>query len=197
MRLYTCIFIISLLSGGSAFSQEIEENSGQRTQQSLESEPQQLLENQQSFESQESEAVYEGILPKERLENGSEQTILVQGSDSLTQGLKPVVDSTKLTAYGLRIGGDLSKLLRTAFDQNYSGFELVGDLRFSKRFYAAVELGYEERFWSEQNLEAQINGSYIKLGADFNAYRNWTGMNNGITTGLRYGLSNFNNTLLR
>jgi len=198
MRLYTCIFIISLLSGGSAFAQELEENSGQKPPQSLESEPQQqLLENQQSFQSQESEAVYEGILPKERLENGSEQTILVQGSDSLTQGLKPVVDSTKLTAYGLRIGGDLSKLLRTAFDQNYSGFELVGDLRFSKRFYAAVELGYEERFWSEQNLEAQINGSYIKLGADFNAYRNWTGMNNGITTGLRYGLSNFNNTLLR
>jgi hypothetical protein len=114
-----------------------------------------------------------------------------QDPEQLEQTTEP------LTAYGLRVGGDVSKLLRTAFDTNYSGFELVGDLRFSQRFYASLELGYEERYWSEQNLDAQINGSYLKIGADFNAYRNWTGMNNGITTGLRYGLSRFNNTLLR
>ncbi len=150
MRLYTCLYIISLLCGVSALSQELD----------------------------------------------PEQSITVQASDSLTQNAQYEVNPVNLTAYGLRIGGDISKLARTAFDPNYSGFELVGDLNFSKRFYAAIELGYEERFWSEQFLEAQINGSYIKVGADFNAYRNWTGMNNGITTGLRYGLSSFSNTLL-
>ena len=151
MRLYTCIFIISLLTGVFGNAQQLEGNA----------------------------------------------TILLKAEDSITQDVAPEVIPKAVTAYGLRLGGDLSKLLRTAFDPNYSGFEVVGDLRFSKRFYAALELGYEERFWSEQNLEAQINGSYIKVGADFNAYRNWTGMNNAITTGLRYGLSNFNNTLLR
>ncbi len=180
MRLYTCIFIISLLSGITGFAQELEQNSGQNPQQSIEQ-----------------EVLYEGTLPKDRLENTSEQTLTLQAADSVTQDMEPPLDPAQLTAYGLRIGGDLSKLLRTAFDQNYSGFEIVGDLRFSKRFYAAAELGYEERFWSEQNLEAQINGSYLKIGADFNAYRNWVGMNNGITTGLRYGLSSFTNTLLR
>ena len=150
MRLYTCLYIISLLCGVSALSQELD----------------------------------------------PEQSITVQASDSLTQNAQYEVNPVNLTAYGLRIGGDISKLARTAFDPNYSGFELVGDLNFSKRFYAAIELGYEERFWSEQFLEAQINGSYIKVGADFNAYRNWAGMNNGITTGLRYGLSSFSNTLL-
>ena len=178
MRLYTCIFIISLLTGVSAYAQELDNNA-------------------QSTESQGQEVLYEGTLSKESLDSRSEQTITLQASDSLIQDPQPESNPALLTAYGLRVGGDLSKLLRTAFDPNYSGFELVGDLRFSKRFYAAVELGYEERFWSEQNLEAQINGSYIKVGADFNAYRNWTGMRNGITTGLRYGLSNFNNTLLR
>lgn len=127
---------------------------------------------------------------------------LVLGTASYAQQTQQDPEQLKqtpqpLTAYGLRVGGDVSKLLRTAFDKNYSGFELVGDLRFSQRFYAALELGYEERYWSEQNLDAQISGSYLKIGADFNAYRNWTGMNNGITTGLRYGLSRFNNTLLR
>ena len=151
MRLYTCIFIISLLTGVFGNAQQLEGNA----------------------------------------------TILLKAGDSITQDVASGVIPKAVTAYGLRLGGDLSKLLRTAFDPNYSGFEVVGDLRFSKRFYAALELGYEERFWSEQNLEAQINGSYIKVGADFNAYRNWTGMNNAITTGLRYGLCNFSNTLLR
>ncbi len=101
------------------------------------------------------------------------------------------------SSYGLRLGGDLSKLIRTALDDKYTGFELVGDLRLSKRFYAAAELGYEERLWLEQNLEATFNGSYMKIGGDFNAYLNWTGMQNGITTGLRYGISRFNNSLIR
>ena len=166
------------MTGVTGFAQELGQNSGQSLEQN-------------------SEVLYEGTLPKERLENSSEQTITLQADDSLTRDMEPSLDPSQLTTYGLRVGGDLSKLLRTAFDQNYSGFELAGDLRFSKRFYAAAELGYEERFWSEQNLDAQINGSYLKIGADFNAYRNWVGMNNGITTGLRYGLSTFSNTLLR
>ena len=51
--------------------------------------------------------------------------------------------------YGLRIGADLSKLARTAFEDGYTGFEVVGDLRLSKRFYAAAEFGNETREWDE------------------------------------------------
>jgi len=97
--------------------------------------------------------------------------------------------------YGLRIGTDLSKLARTAFENDYSGFEIVGDLRFSKRFYAAAELGNETRDWDEDNLTATTKGSYIKLGADFNMYNNWLGMNNAIYAGLRYGLASFSQEL--
>ena len=194
MRLYTCLYIISLLCGVSALSQELEAVSEGANSDNSAFEQQQSLDVNSDAEHE--ETLYEGTLLKEKLDSGAEQSNTVQASDSLTRDAQYEVNPVNLTAYGLRIGGDLSKLARTAFDQNYSGFELVGDLRFSKRFYAAVELGYEERFWSEQFLEAQINGSYIKVGADFNAYRNWTGMNNGITTGLRYGLSSFSNTLL-
>ena len=103
------------------------------------------------------------------------------------------VDTTNTTIkkYGLRIGGDISKLIRTVVDDNYSGFEINGDLRFSKRFYAAAEIGTEERTWDEENLTATTNGSYVKLGADFNAYKNWLGMENAIFAGLRYGFATF------
>lgn len=93
--------------------------------------------------------------------------------------------------YGLRLGGDLSKLARTAFEEGYTGFELNADLRFSKRFFAAAEIGVEDRTWDEENLNADFSGSYIKIGADFNAYRNWLGMQNAIFIGLRYGFATF------
>ncbi|MAY21443.1 MAG: hypothetical protein CMC74_01545 [Flavobacteriaceae bacterium] len=110
---------------------------------------------------------------------------------------KVVVDSLKMNQqkYGLRIGGDLSKLARTLFEEGYTGFEVNGDLRFSKRFYAAAEIGTEERDWNKDNIKATITGSYVKIGADFNAYQNWLGMNNAIFAGLRYGFSSFSEEL--
>lgn len=101
----------------------------------------------------------------------------------------------RIEKYGLRVGADISKLARTAFEKGYSGFEVMGDLRFSKRFYAAAEIGNETRDWDEENLTATTKGTYIKLGADFNAYRNWLGMENVIHAGLRYGLASFSQEL--
>jgi len=101
----------------------------------------------------------------------------------------------RIEKYGLRVGADLSKLARTAFEDGYSGFEVMGDFRFSKRFFAAAEIGNETREWNEENLTAITKGSYIKLGADFNAYRNWIGMENIIHAGLRYGFATFSQEL--
>lgn len=107
-----------------------------------------------------------------------------------------VVDTTgPKQKYGLRVGGDVSKLLRTALEDGYSGFEITGDLRFAKRFYVAAEIGFENRDWDKDQLVSTANGSYVKLGADFNAYRNWIGMNNAIFAGLRYGFATFSQEL--
>lgn len=101
----------------------------------------------------------------------------------------------RVEKYGLRVGADISKLARTAFEKGYSGFEIIGDLRFSNRFYAAAEIGNETRDWDEENLKSTTKGSYVKIGADFNAYRNWLGMENAITAGLRYGFASFSQEL--
>jgi hypothetical protein len=109
-----------------------------------------------------------------------------------------VVDSVKVKnqKYGLRVGVDLAKPLRTLLDDTYSGFEVNADFRLTDRLYAAVELGSEKKDRFEDNLNSKTNGSYIKVGGDYNAYNNWVGLRNNIYIGLRYGFSSFSQELL-
>lgn len=116
-------------------------------------------------------------------------------------------DSTVNTQpYGLRAGADLSKLARTFLDDNYSGFEIVGDFRLRENLYIAAELGNEKITRNEELGNANnpnrtvlydytTSGSYIKLGVDINTYENWYGMNNSIYIGGRYAFSTMNHTV--
>lgn len=97
--------------------------------------------------------------------------------------------------YGLRLGVDISKPILSNIDGAYSGFEIIGDYRISKRFYLAAELGYEEETNDEDYTNSTAKGSYIRLGFNYNAYENWLDMNNEITIGYRYGFSLFDQTL--
>jgi len=97
--------------------------------------------------------------------------------------------------YGIRVGVDLSKPLRTLLDDNFTGFQIVGDYRAYKNFYAAAELGTEKIIFDGDNIVTETSGSYIKLGADYNAYENWLDMQNAIFVGIRYGFATFSQTL--
>jgi len=102
----------------------------------------------------------------------------------------------RIEKFGIRVGVDLAKPLRTLIEDGYSGFELMGDFRVTKKFYAAVELGNEKKDWDEPYISSKTSGSYAKIGFDYNAYENWLGMENAITLGLRYGFSSFKQELL-
>ncbi len=97
--------------------------------------------------------------------------------------------------YGFRAGVDLGRLIRTTVDDNYSGFEIVGDYRIYKRLYIAGEIGNESLVRDEENVSIEGSGSYIRAGVDYNVYDNWYGMQNSIYVGLRYGFSTFDQTL--
>lgn len=97
--------------------------------------------------------------------------------------------------YGIRVGIDLSKPLRTALDDNYSGFQILGDYRIYKNYYLAAELGTEKITFEGDNIKTTTNGSYIKLGGDYNAYENWLDMQNAIFVGVRYGFATFSQSL--
>lgn len=113
--------------------------------------------------------------------------------DTLT--VKKDTVATKKVPFGLRVGVDLFKLSRSAFDSNYRGLEIVGDFPVTRKHYVAVELGNEKKTVQEDKLNFTTNGSYLRLGFDFNGYENWTGMNNQIYIGLRYGFSTYSQTL--
>ncbi len=108
-----------------------------------------------------------------------------------------VVDTlqTKIK-HGLRVGIDIAKPIRTLLSNEYSGFQILGDFRYSKNTYIAAEIGNETKEFNESNLNATTSGSYIKLGVNFNTHKNWLGLNNSIYTGLRYGFATFSQELL-
>jgi Domain of unknown function (DUF6048) len=107
-----------------------------------------------------------------------------------------VNDSIRYTQkYGLRLGVDLSKIVQTVIDDDYTGFEINADYRYSKDLYIAGELGTEEKTTTTKFLSSTAKGSYFKAGIDYNMYRNWYGMENMIYSGFRVGASTFSQTI--
>ena len=108
----------------------------------------------------------------------------------------PIDDTVKIKEkYGLRVGGDIGKLIRSFVDDDYSGFEISADYRLKKRLYIAGELGTEEKSEVTQYLDIDTKGSYIKGGIDYNMYQNWLDMDNMVYAGFRLGASTFSHTL--
>lgn len=97
--------------------------------------------------------------------------------------------------FGVRVGVDLSKPIRSLIDDNYRGFEVLGDYRVYKDYYLAVEFGNERFLFDEPNLQVESSGTYFKIGANYNAYENWLDMQNSIYVGIRYGFATFSETM--
>lgn len=110
-----------------------------------------------------------------------------QTKDTLPQTSR---DSLKITeVYGLRVGIDISKPITQLIQKQDLGFEVTADYRISKSLYAAAELGYASEPIDENEYSFEVKGSFIRLGVNYNTYENWSGMNNEIYAGIRYGLS--------
>ena len=100
-----------------------------------------------------------------------------------------ISDSLKKKKYALRFGFDPLKIALSQTDKNYNGFEIAGDINFFKNLFFAIEFGTEDKTKQSEKINFTTTGSYIKLGADYNMYRNWKGMNNHIYVGIRFANS--------
>ncbi len=126
--------------------------------------------------------------------------------------LQPRDTVAKSDPYGLRVGIDLSRPVLSFLKDDYTGLEIVGDYRLTKKLYLAAEIGNEKKSQIQElgnNLNLNLmpgegieelysfttSGSYIKLGVDYNTYQNWYGMFNSIYIGGRYAVSSFSQTL--
>ncbi|KAA1246974.1 DUF6048 family protein [Aquimarina sp. RZ0] len=119
-------------------------------------------------------------------------TILSQEEDKTVAARDTLPPAEK---YGLRLGIDINRIIRTAINDDYSGFEIIGDYRFYKDFYIAAEIGNESLVRDEENINVEGSGTYGRFGIDYNSYDNWYGMQNSVYAGLRYGFSSFDQTL--
>ncbi|MFK8301426.1 DUF6048 family protein [Capnocytophaga stomatis] len=97
--------------------------------------------------------------------------------------------------YGLRVGMDISKPIRSFLDKDYSGIEFVGDYRINYKYYIGAELGMEQKNTQEDYFSYKTKGQFIRFGVDYNTYGNWYGMENMIYVGGRYGFSLFSQEL--
>lgn len=118
---------------------------------------------------------------------------MITASAQETKKTDSIVPKTE--RYGLRLGTDLYKIARSFYDEDYKGFEITADYRYSKRIYIAAEIGNENKTTDEPQLNFTTKGSYLKIGADYNIYENWLDMENLITLGMRYGVSTFSQEL--
>ncbi len=101
----------------------------------------------------------------------------------------------KKERYGVRFGVDLFKLSRSFYEKDYTGLEVVGDYRLTRKHYLAAEIGNENKTVDDDRLNFTTQGTYVKIGFDYNTYENWLDMENMIYVGLRYGVSSFSQTL--
>ena len=97
--------------------------------------------------------------------------------------------------FGLRVGVDLGKILNSAFSDDYEGIEINADLRILKYIYISSEVGTEKKIITNDYLNTESKGNYLKVGGDYNMYNNWLGMDNLIYAGFRVGFSNFSQTV--
>lgn len=97
--------------------------------------------------------------------------------------------------YGLRIGFDIIKPTISFINEDFSGIEIVTDIRIQKSIYIAAEFGASERTDQEDFLNYTTKGGYAKVGVNYNLYKNWLDMNNEIYVGARYAFSSFSQKL--
>ena len=116
-----------------------------------------------------------------------------QENDNIT--INDSLNLKKEKSINLRVGFDLYRIILSRVSDNFNGFEIVGDLKVSKDFFNALELGSLDTNKQVEQVKFTTNGSYFKVGFDYNMFDNLEGMNNHITLGARIGSSRHDQTL--
>ena len=107
------------------------------------------------------------------------------------------VSNDSLKKYGIRIGTDLQKLIKSASLQEYNGISLNADIRLKESIFLFTEIGNEKKIVEYSSVDSEISGNYIKLGLQFKLNRDIIGLRNLIYSSFGLGISSFDQTILR
>jgi len=125
-------------------------------------------------------------------------TLLVWASvSSNAQELEQDIDTLKPTQkHYIRLGVDISRPIIQTIQKEDLGIEITVDYQLTPKWFVALELGTASEPGHEDFITFHTKGSYAKIGANYNTYKNFGGMNNEVYFGLRYGFSRFEQKLI-
>jgi hypothetical protein len=92
-------------------------------------------------------------------------TLVAQNADSVKKVVPKEKKSYRPT--GIRVGTDIVSLIRTATEEDFSGYEFNADVDFY-RYYLTVEAGKWEKNFSNETENYDNSGSYARVGVDVN-----------------------------
>ena len=107
------------------------------------------------------------------------------------------VSNDSLKKFGIRIGTDLQKLIKSASSQEYNGISFNADIRFKESIFLFSEIGNEKKIVEYSSVDSEISGNYIKLGLEFKLNKDIIGLRNLIYSSFGLGISSFDQTILR
>ena len=102
-----------------------------------------------------------------------------------------------LKKYGIRIGTDLQKLIKSATSQEYNGISFKADIRFKESIFLFSEIGNEKKIVEYSSVDSEVSGNYIKLGLQFKLNKDIIGLSNLIYSSFGLGISSFEQTIFR
>ena len=111
----------------------------------------------------------------------AQQDTLQQTVDSLPKIKQPVK---------VRLGFDIGKYVWAQLN-NSTSYDVYVDANFYKKYYLIFEAGVENHLTESAFLNYSTEGTYFKIGVDYNLYQNWLDMDNDISVGFRYASSQF------
>ena len=107
------------------------------------------------------------------------------------------VSNDSLKKYGIRIGTDLQKLIKSASSQEYNGISFKADIRFKESIFLFSEIGNEKKIVEYSSVDSEVSGNYIKLGLQFKLNKDIIGLRNLIYSSFGFGISSFDQTISR
>jgi len=94
-----------------------------------------------------------------------------------------------------KLGFDIGRFGYAQFNQSQS-YDLEFEANY-KLYSAVFDIGFEKKFIDSPLLQYDVSGSFFKVGLDYNLYDNWSGMDNVISLGVRFGHAGYSGNLYR
>jgi hypothetical protein len=109
---------------------------------------------------------------------------------SNTALVPPEKDSIYITGGGLRLGIDISRFVIHFFQPYRTDVAIQGDIRVSRKIYAAAEVGFNRTSHSDTGYTYKGSGAYAIIGADYDFLKKKDpNEKNMVYGGIRYGIA--------